>query len=324
MRELTYLHAIREAQFEEMDRDERVVLWGQDLRANVYGTQEGFVERFGLDRVRDVPTSETACVGAAAGAAIAGMRPIVDMTIASFMYVAMDQFVSQVAKNRYMSGGQLSIPVVYRAVMFYHGATAAQHADRPYPMFMNVPGLKIVAPASPADAKGLLKAAIREDDPVLCFEDSLLWGSRGPVPEGEHIVPLGQAAVRREGSDLTIVAIAGAVNSALDAAETLGAEGISAEVVDPRTLVPLDWATILASVEKTGRLVVVDPAHRTCSAASEIAATVSEELFGSLQAPVRRVTTPDVPPPFSPSLEEGLYPTAARVVATARALLERV
>jgi pyruvate dehydrogenase E1 component beta subunit len=318
VRELTYLQAVREAIHEEMARDPDVIVMGQDLRANVYGASAGLAEEFGDERVRDLPTSETACVGAAAGAAMTGLRPVVDMTIASFVYVAMDQFVSQVAKDRYMHGPHLSIPVVYRATMFFHGATAAQHSDRPYPTFMQVPGLKIVVPATPADAKGLLKAAIRDDDPVMCFEDSFLWRRRGPVPAGDHVVPLGRAEVKREGSDVTVVAIGRAVLQALEAAETLAREAVSVEVVDPRSLAPLDWDTILGSIEKTGRLVVADPAVKTCSAASEIAATAAEEAFASLRAPVRRVTTPDVHTPFSPALEADLYPSAATIAAAVR------
>ena len=321
MRELTYLQAVREAQREELLRDPAVFLMGQDLRSNLYGAAEGLLEEFGPSRIRDVPTSETANVGAAIGAAMAGLRPVVDMTIASFLFVAFDQIVNHLAKDRYMVGGAVRVPVVLRATMFFHGATAAQHADRPYSMLMNVPGLKIVVPSSPADAKGLLKSAIRDDDPVLCFEDSLLWGRKGPVPEGDHLVPLGSAAVRREGSDVTVVAIGRSVDYALGAAEVLAAEGVSVEVVDPRTLVPMDWATILGSVEKTGRLVVVDASHRTCSAASEIAATAAEECFATLKAPVRRVTTPDVHTPFSPALEAGMYPDKAKVEAAVRWVL---
>jgi pyruvate dehydrogenase E1 component beta subunit len=227
--------------------------------------------------------------------------------------------VSQVAKDRYMHGGRLSLPVVYRACMFFHGATAAQHSDRPYPMFMQVPGLKIVVPSTPADVKGLLKSAIRDDDPVLCFEDSFLWSRRGPVPDGDHVVPLGSADVKRPGSDASVVAVGRTVHYALAAAAELEGEGISVEVVDPRSLAPIDWETILGSVEKTGRLVVVDPAVKTCSAASEIAATAAEEAFGALVAPVRRVTTPDVHTPFSPALEAGLYPDAGRIADAVRA-----
>jgi pyruvate dehydrogenase E1 component beta subunit len=202
--------------------------------------------------------------------------------------------------------------------MFYAASSGAHHSDRPYPMFMNVPGLKIIVPATPYDVKGLLKTAIREDDPVLCFEDGTVAFHKGRVPMDEHLIPLGQADVKREGQDVTVVAIAGAVNVALEAADRMGSEGISVEVIDPRTLVPLDKDTILASVDKTGRLVVVDPAHRTCSAASEITAIVAEEGFWSLRSPIIRVTTPDVQIPFSPALEQSLYPDVAGVISAVR------
>lgn len=325
-KELRFLQAIQEAQYEEMVRDERVILMGQDLRANVFGAAAGFLEAFGPERVRDLPLSEAASVGMAVGAAMAGLRPIVDLTVASFMFVAMDQFVSQAAKSRYMFGGQATVPVVYRQALYYHGGTAAHHADRPYPMFMNVPGLKIIAPSNGPDLKGLLKSAIRDDNPVLCFEDATLWGrrGRGPAPEAEeHLVPLGVASIPRPGTDLTIVGIAGGARLALDAAEQLAEEGISAEVVDPRTLVPMDWDTILSSVARTGRLVVVDPANRTCSAASEISAQVVEHCFDALQAPIIRVTTDDVHVPFSPVLEKQIYPNVEKVVAAARRALAK-
>jgi pyruvate/2-oxoglutarate/acetoin dehydrogenase E1 component len=320
-RRLNYLGAIREAQLEEMRRDASVIILGEDIRASVFGTSDEFLAEFGPNRVRNTPISELGFCGAAIGAAMTGLRPIVDLTIASFLYVAMDQLVSQAAKNRYMFGGQASIPVVYRAAMFYGGANAAHHSDRPYPMFMNVPGLKIITPSSPHDAMGLLKSAIRDDDPVLCFEDQTVWGSREAVPAEEYLIPLGEAAVKRTGDDVTVVAIAGAVPLALQAAEALAAEGVSVEVIDPRTLVPLDWPTILASVERTGRLVVVDPAHRTCSAASEIAATVAEQRFGALKAAPRRVTTPDVHIPFSPAMEKPLYPNPDTIAAAVRDVL---
>jgi len=325
-KELRFLQAIQEAQYEEMVRDERVILMGQDLRANVFGAAAGFLEAFGPERVRDLPLSEAASVGMAVGAAMAGLRPIVDLTVASFMFVAMDQFVSQAAKSRYMFGGQATVPVVYRQALYYHGGTAAHHADRPYPMFMNVPGLKIIAPSNGPDLKGLLKSAIRDDNPVLCFEDATLWGrrGRGPAPEAEdHLVPLGVASIPRAGTDLTIVGIAGGVRLALDAAEQLAEEGISAEVVDPRTLVPMDWDTILSSVARTGHLVVVDPANRTCSAASEISAQVVEHCFDALRGPIVRVTTDDVHVPFSPVLEKQIYPNVEKIVAAARRALAK-
>ncbi|MEV4841315.1 transketolase C-terminal domain-containing protein [Nonomuraea sp. NPDC049486] len=322
--QLGFLQAIQQAQHEEMTRDERVILMGQDLRANVFGAAQGFLEDFGPSRIRDLPLSEAASVGMAAGAAMAGLRPIVDLTVASFMFCAMDQFVSQVAKNRYMFGGQARMPVVFRQALYYHGGTAAHHADRPYPMFMNVPGLKIMVPSNGPDLKGLLKTAIRDDNPVLCFEDATLWGrrGRGAAPEDDdHLIPFGVASVPREGTDVTVIGIGGGVRHALDAAEDLAGEGVSVEVVDPRTLVPMDWPAILASVAKTGRCVIVDPANRTCSAASEIAAHLVEEGFGSLRAPVLRVTSDDMHVPFSPVLEKQIYPSKEKVVAAVRRVL---
>jgi pyruvate dehydrogenase E1 component beta subunit len=323
MREITYLQAIYEAQHEEMQRDDRVFIIGEDIEASFFGTTAGFLEEFGPKRVRNTPLSENGFIGAAAGAAMVGARPIVDVTIASFLYVAMDQLVSIVSKATYMYGGQARVPLVVRAAMFYGGNNAAQHSDRPHPLFMNMPGFKIIAPSTPADMKGLLKSAVRDDDPVLSFEDGTLWGAKGPVPEnGDLLIPLGQADVKRQGTDVTVVAIAGTVPLALAAADELAAAGVSVEVVDPRTLVPLDAPTILGSVEKTGRLVVADPAHRTCSAASEIAALVAEDGFWSLKAPIQRVTTPASHVPFSPALEPQMYPTADKIVQAVRRTME--
>lgn len=291
----------------------------EDLHANLYGTAPGFVDLFGPERIRNMPISEETMTGVAAGAAMCGLRPILDLTYASFMYLAMDQLVNQVAKNRFMFGGQARMPVVYRAAMFYRNSTAAHHSDRPYSMFMNVPGLKIVCPTTPADIKGLLRSAIDSDDPVLCFEDATLWLRKGEIPEGEYRVPLGKARVVREGTDVTVVAIAGAVHEAARAAEAVkGEDGLDVELIDPRTLVPLDIDAIFESVDKTGRLVIVDPAHNTCSAASHIAALVCEERFESLRGPVRRVTTPDTQVPFAPALELTMYPTAARIASAVR------
>src|SRR6266542_1632800 len=243
-REPTYLEAVHQAQLEEMRRDPSVIIMGEDLLDNVYGAAAGFLEEFGPERVRDTPLSETGYLGAGLGAAMTGLRQICDLTIASFVYCCMDQLVSQAAKNRYMFGGQANIPVTCRAAMFYAGNNAAHHSDRPYPMLMNVPGLKIIAPSTPADMKGLLKAAIRDDDFVFSFEDASLWLTRGPIPEGDHVVPLGVADVKRAGTDVSIVAISGSVRHSLAAAEQLAEEGVSAEVVDPRSLVPMDWETI--------------------------------------------------------------------------------
>jgi pyruvate dehydrogenase E1 component beta subunit len=317
---MSYREAIREAMLQEMRRDPTVVVFCEDARFWTMPTH-GFVDEFGPERVPVLPISEEGFTGAAIGAAMTGLRPIVDYTIANLMYVAWDQIVNHAAKNRYLFGGQARVPIVLRAAMKYANATAAQHSDRPYPQLMNVPGLKIVIPSNPADALGLLKSAIRDDDPVVYFEPLRLWGMKDDVPDGDHLVPLGRAAVCRPGTDVTVVAIGDAVPAATKAATALAQEGIDAEVVDPRTLVPLDKGSILASVAKTGRLVIADPAHKTCGAAAEIAAIVAEEGFGSLRAPIARVVAPDVHPPFSPALEALMYPTAERIEAAVHAVI---
>ncbi|ONH27994.1 alpha-ketoacid dehydrogenase subunit beta [Pseudofrankia asymbiotica] len=322
MAKTTYLMAIGEAMREEMERDPSVFILGEDVANNLYGSTSNFVEDFGKERVRNTPISEGAIAGAATGAAMAGMRPIADFNIAPFMYVAMDQIVSMTAKSTYIYGGQTKVPVVMRAVMLYGNGNAAQHSDRPYPTFMTVPGLKIIAPSSAYDVKGMLKSAIRDDDPVLCFEDGNCWFTAEDLPDEEYLVPLGVADVKREGTDVTVVGIAGAVPQALAAAELLAEEGVSVEVVDPRTLAPMDTDTILASVEKTGRLVVADPAHEVCSAASQIAAVVAEHGFWHLQAPIVRVTTPQIHIPFAPPLEAPLFPSSERIAAAVRSVLE--
>jgi pyruvate dehydrogenase E1 component beta subunit len=260
-------------------------------------------------------------MGAAVGAAAVGMRPIVESRFC-FMWVAMDSLISQAAKMRYMFGGQVNLPIVYRAGMSYGTSSAAHHSDRSHPVFMNIPGFKVFFPSNAYDAKGLLKTAIRDEDPVLFCEDTTLGGTRTYVPEEAYTIPMGVADVKREGTDVTVVAIGGMVPRALAAAEKLSEEGISAEVVDPRTLVPLDKAAILESVAKTGRLVVVDLAHKTCSAASEIAAMVAMEGFWHLQAPIQRLGTVNVHIPFSPALEPLCYPTAETIADAVRTTLE--
>ncbi|MEY4647823.1 MAG: hypothetical protein RL009_239 [Actinomycetota bacterium] len=324
---MSFLGAIGAAQKEAMDADERVIIIGEDVEANVYGTTGGgktrqetgdFVQMYGRNRIRNTPISEEGIVGAAAGAAMTGLRPIVDLSYSSFLYMAMDQLVNQVAKNRYMFGGQASMPAVFRSAMFYGLNTGAHHSDRPYPMFMNVPGLKIMVPSTPSDAKGLLRTAIDMNDPVLTFEACILWGLKEEVQDDEYWIPFGVARTHREGTDVTIVAISSSVQEALAAANELAEEGISVEVVDPRTLVPLDKQAILTSVAKTGRLVVVEPAHRTCGAAGEIAALVAEEVFDSLKAPIVRLAAPDMQIPFSPALEKQMYPNKADIIAAVR------
>jgi pyruvate dehydrogenase E1 component beta subunit len=310
-----------------MERDESVFIMGEDIKRSIYGATMGLLEEFGEKRVLDTPLSENAFFGAAVGAAAVGMRPVVE-TLTSFMWVAMDQLVSQAAKMRYMFGGQVNLPVVYRATMYYGGGSAAHHSDRSYPMFMNMPGLKIVAPSNSADMKGLMKTAIRDDDVVIMFEDGTLFGNRGDVPanedlpNGELLIPFGQANTIREGTDVTVVAIAGSVPHAIAAADELEADGISVEVIDPRTLVPLDKGAILESVERTGRLVIADPAHKVCSAASEIASIVAEEGFWSLQAPIVKVASEQVHIPYSPVLEKLVYPTKEKIVTAVKGTLE--
>jgi pyruvate dehydrogenase E1 component beta subunit len=314
-----YLQAIVEAQVEEMERDETVIMMGEDL--SVYGDGK-LVERFGEKRIWNTPISEMGFTGVGIGAAMTGLRPIVNLSIASFLYLGSDPIINQAAKIRYMTGGQMKVPVVFRCSLYYDRAIAAQHSDRPYSMFMNVPGLKILCPAGPADAKGLLKSAIRDDDPVIMFEDARLWPVKGPVPtDPEVLVPIGKAAVVRPGSDVTLVAIAGAMRPAIAAAELLAGEGVSVEVIDPRTLKPLDLETIFASLAKTGRLVLVENAHRICSATSEIAAAVAIEAFDLLKKPVVQLAAPDVHVPFSPVLEKLLYPDRDGIAEAVRRLL---
>ncbi len=320
MPDMTYSDALNAAIKEEMRRDESVFIMGESIRGGIYGVTGGLSQEFG-DRVIDTPLSENGFMGAAVGAAAVGMRPIVQ-SLASFMWVAMDQMISQAAKMRFMFGGQVNLPIVYRWGMIYGANSAAHHTDRPYPMIMNMPGLKIVIPSTPADAKGLLKSAIRDNDPVMFFEDNSLSGTRGEVEDGDHTIPFGVADVKHEGTDVTVVAISGMVRRAMAVAETLDEEDISVEVIDPRTIVPLDAKTILDSVEKTGRLVIVDPAHKSCSVASEISAIVAQEGFWSLQSPIERVASLDCHFPFSPALEPLVFPNEEKIIDAVYTTLE--
>jgi acetoin:2,6-dichlorophenolindophenol oxidoreductase subunit beta len=321
MTEATYLAAIGRAQGEAMEEDPRVVILGEDLRSNLYGTAPDFVARFGAERVWDTPLSEAGFAGMAAGAAMTGLRPIVDLTYSSFMYLTLDQLINQVAKNRYMFGGQATMPVTYRSSMFYGSSMAAHHSDRPYPMLMNVPGLTIVAPATPYDAYGLLRSAVRSDDPVVVFEDATLWFSKQDLPDEPFDVPIGVAEVVTEGRDVTVVALSGSRPHAVTACRQLADDEISVELIDPRTLVPLDAQAIIDSIRRTRRLVVVEPAHRTCGAAAEIIALACEHAFDVLVAAPQRVTTPDVQIPFSPPMEKPLYPDADRIMAAVRTVV---
>jgi len=330
MPKMSIAEALRQAIREEMRRDERVFCIGEDIGIDggfggAFTVTLGLSEEFGHDRILDTPISEAAIAGVAVGAALAGMRPIADVQYGDFLFCAMDQLANQAAKLRYMSGGQLSIPMVMRAPV---GATArgAQHAQSLEAFFTHIPGLKVLAPSTAYDAKGLLKSAVRDENPVLIFEHKLLYGSKGPrsergaispvgeVPDEEYLVPIGKGAIRREGEDVTIVAKLLMVYRALAAADELASQGIEAEVIDPRTLVPLDKELILASVRKTGRLVIAEEDNLTGGWAAEIAAIVADEAFLWLDAPIKRVSAPDVPPPFAPVLESEYVPDEKKIM----------
>ena len=316
--QLPYIGAILEAISEEMQRDDTVLYFGQNIATT---ENDPFLQAFGSDRVRLTPISETAEIGMAVGAAVAGYRPVVELYMAEFMLVAMDQVVNEANRFHYMSGGQVTVPVVLKAGYGFTAGWAGQHTGTIYGMFMGVPGLKVAVPSTPADAKGLMTASIRDDNPVIFFHHYLLTLEHGDVPEGEYVIPLGQANVAREGTDVTIVGIGWTVGRALAAAEQLAADGVSAEVIDPRTLAPLDTATILASVEKTGRLVVVDQSTRHGSAAAVIAAEVASEGFSSLKAPVQLVCALDATIPYSEPMEEYILPNEAKIVDAVQQVL---
>jgi len=317
MAQLSYREAVSAAIAQEMRRDESVVFLGEDIAAagGVFKTTEGLLDEFGPLRVRDTPISEQAILGAAAGAAMTGLRPIAEIMFSDFFAVCWDTVVNQIAKTRFMSDGQCSFPLVIRSANGGGARFGAQHSQSVENWAMAVPGLKVVAPSNAADVKGLLAASIRDPDPVLFFEQKSLYGTKSDVPDGEHVVPLGQAAVAREGSDVTIVALAAMVPRALKAAEALQSEhSISAEVIDVRSLVPLDTTTIFASVSKTGRLVTVEENPRLCGWGAEVSSLVAEELFWDLDSPIVRVTTPHIPLPSADTLEDAVMPSPARIV----------
>jgi pyruvate dehydrogenase E1 component beta subunit len=315
-RELTLAQAVNEALREEMRRDERVIVIGEDVAraGGVYKATEGLLDEFGPSRVRDTPISEGAIAGIGVGAAMAGSRPVVEIMFGDFLCLAMDQIVNQAAKVRYMSGGKWQVPMVVRTTLGAGRRMAAQHSQSLHALLAHIPGAKVAVPSSPAEAKGLLKAAIRDDDPVIFFEDKLQYREKGPVPQGEIMIELGRAAVKRVGRDVTVVATSSMVGVALEAAERLSSGGIEVEVVDARTLTPLDTSTILASVRKTSRCVVVDEGHTHFGATAEIAATLARDAFFDLEAPVQRIGALDVPVPFSPVLEDLTIPNADVVV----------
>jgi pyruvate/2-oxoglutarate/acetoin dehydrogenase E1 component len=317
MRELTYNEATIEAIAEEMRRDPKIFYLSTDALAPL-------LKEFGPVRVRSTPITEAALTGMGIGAAGSGFRPIVDWRQVTFCFVAMDQIVNQAAKIHYMFGGQAKFPILFRASVGGGGQVAAQHSQSPYSMFMNVAGLKMFLPSTPYDMKGLVKTAIRDNNPVISFESGRLMARSGEVPEDDYTIPLGKADVKREGRDVTVVAVAWLVHEALAAAEMLAAEGISVEVVDPRTLVPVDAETIRISVRKTGRLVIADEAGPTAGFSAEVAALATEDgpTFARLKAPIKRVCALQVPIPYSPVLESHVFPDRNRIIAGIREVLQ--
>lgn len=331
-RKLNYKDAINEALSQEMARDEKVIVIGLDVAGGrgtqgvmdawggVLGVTKGLYAKYG-DRVIDTPISESAYIGSAVGAAACGMRPVVEMMFADFLGVCFDQLMNQAAKFRYMFGGTAETPVVCR--MMYGGGFrgAAQHSQCLYSIFAHIPGLKVVLPSTPAEAKGLLIQSIRDNDPVIFMEHKALYAMKGDVPEESYTIPFGQANIVREGKDVTIVALGRMVHMATQAATSLAKAGVECEVIDPRTISPLDTATIIKSVEKTGRLVVVDESHPRASMAGDIASIVAQDAFASLKAPVRLVTAPHTPVPFADTLEDLYLPNAAKIEAAVKAIM---
>ncbi len=319
-REITLSRAVNEAIAEEMRRDPSIILLGEDVAeaGTPFKVLSGLVEEFGTDRIIDTPISEPGFMGIAVGAAMTGLRPIVDLMFGDFLYLVMDQLCNQAAKTHYMSGGKLNVPLVLRTNMGATRRSAAQHSQSLQALVAHIPGLKVAMPSSAYEAKGLLKTAIRDNNPVVIFEDKLMYNDKAPVPEEEYLIPFGQAHIKREGRDVTLVATSSMVQVAEEAAETLSREGISAEIIDPRTIVPLDEETILRSVRKTSRAIVIDEGHQSYGVTAEIAARISEKAFYHLDAPVIRMGAMDVPVPFSPALEDITVPNAAGVVDNAR------
>jgi pyruvate/2-oxoglutarate/acetoin dehydrogenase E1 component len=323
MREITYRQALQDALREEMQRDDAVFLLGEDIAefGGSYKVTAGLLDAFGAERVRNTPISEAAIVGAALGAALVGMRPVAELMYVDFCAIAMDQIVNQVAKVRYMFGGKAKASLVIRTQGGAGRSSAAQHAQSLEAWFMHVPGLKIAQPSTPYDAKGLLKTAIRDDNPVMFLEHKLLYPVQGPVPEEEYLIPFGVADVKRAGTDVTVVATSRMVHRALAAAEKLADEGIAAEVIDPRTLNPLDEDTILSSVRKTQRLVIAYEAYERGGVGAEIAALVANKALDYLDAPIERVASFNTPMPFSPKLENYVVPTEERIMAGIKRVL---
>lgn len=318
--DLTYGESIREALFTELEKNKDVVMFGQDIQHNLYGYTKDLANIFGEERVINTPLSEAAVVGTAIGAAMCGLRTIVDLTVSNFLYVAMDQIVNMAAKTIYMYNGQFRLPITIMCSSMYNASNGAQHSDRSHSMFMNVPGLKIITPSNSQDAYSLLVSSIQDDSPVIFFTDRSLFYSKQDVDLNRKIA-IGNANILKSGKDITIIAIAGTVSIVLSLAEELKTENISADIIDVRTLVPLDKKSILDSVFKTGRVIIVDTAHRTCSAASEISSIIVEEAFCALKAPVGIVAYEDVPIPFAKELESILMPTKEKVLCKIKTII---
>jgi pyruvate/2-oxoglutarate/acetoin dehydrogenase E1 component len=324
MRKISYREALREALREEMHRDQTVFLLGEDIGkywGGAFKVTDGLADEFGEERVRDTPISESAIVGAGVGAAVTGMRPVAEIMFGDLTALAMDQIANQAAKIRYMFGGQVSCPLVIRTPFGAGVNIASHHSQSLEAWFMHVPGLQVALPSTPYDAKGLLKTAIRGNNPVLFCEHKLLYPVQGDVPEEEFLIPFGHADIKKEGSDVTVVATMYMVHKALAAAEELGHEGLSVEVVDPRTLTPLDKNRIINSVKKTGRVVIVSEDCKTGGVSAEIAAVIAEEAIDYLDAPIRRVTAPDTPIPFSPPLEQYVIPNEKTIADTIKEVM---
>ena len=324
MREINYGQAISEAMHEEMVRDSSVIILGEDMgvMGSVFGLTKGFMDEFGAHRVIDTPISEAGFTGMAVGAAMRGLRPIVELMYVDFAPICFDPIVNQAAKMRYMTGGQVKVPLVIRAPGGAGRRNAGQHSQSFEALFTHIPGLKVVAPSTPYDAKGLLKSAIREDDPVMFLEHKILYAQKGEVPEEEYLIPLGKADVKRQGKDVTIIAYSRQVAFAMEAAKELAKQGIDAEVVDLRSLVPLDWETIETSVKKTHKVVVVQEAVKRGGYAGEIATQIMENAFDELDAPVKRVAGLNVVLPFSPALEDAAYPSIKDIIAGVREVVK--
>lgn len=326
MRELTYLEAVREAMQQEMRKNDNVFILGEDigLYGGAFGVTRGMIEEFGPERIRNTPISESGITGAAVGSALTGMRPILELQFSDFMTIAMDQMVNQAAKLRYMYGGKGKVPMVLRTPSGSGTGAAAQHSQSLEAWMAHIPGLKVVQPATAYDVKGLLKAAIDDDNPVVFYEHKLLYGTKGHVPEDQYSIPLGVADVKREGIDITIVATAMMVHRALEAAQELDKEGISVEVVDPRTLVPLDEETIIKSVSKTGRLIVVHEAVKRGGYGGEIASMIAEsEAFDYLDAPIKRLGGVPTPIPYNPDLEKAAVPQVPDIIKAVKETLNK-